>query len=208
MAQSTGRRNARRGFGPKALFFGTVLEHFRQPKNLERLLTAFTGAACEQWINCEAFMALRAELPHAWIYPEWSKRDVALFASDEDEHPALLMETKVLYASYSEKKQLEKLRALAAQLAQCRKLVGADAPRNAVVGLVVSFDWAVTSSGETTRPRPKVAPRDRMPRSLLDEAGLENAFHHKGGRTLEGLVKTPGGHIDVEVRLEMVRLAG
>ena len=207
MAHTQQLKIMKKGFAPKGHFFQTVMAHFARPASLHRLLAVFTGAACEQWINCEAFMALRGRCPNAWIYPEWGKRDVALFAAEDDECPSLLMETKVLYANYPLSKQRQKLEALANQLEQCRKLVGPDAPKNAVVGLVVGFDWTVVSSGLENRPRPKVPERDRLPRRLLEECGLENAFGHTGGRRLEGRVKSQNGHIDVKVRFEMVRLA-
>jgi hypothetical protein len=195
------------GFGAKKLFFSAIKAHFSRPENLERMLTVFTGAACEQWINCECFMALRGHLPNAWILPEWSKRDLALFASNEDEFPALLIETKVIYASYYHSNQSSKLRQLARQLKTCKKLAGKGAARNSVVGLVVSFDWTTTTNGITTKPRKDVLKSERMPRYLLTECGLVNAFGHTGGKKFRGLIKNPNGHVDVVVRFEMVRLA-
>lgn len=208
MATPQQSRNMKKGLAPKGHFFQALIEHFKRPVNLRRLLTVFTGAACEQWINCEAFMALRGYCPNAWIYPEWGKRDVAIFASESDERPSLLMETKVLYANYPLSKQRQKLDALANQLEQCRDLVGVDAPKNAVVGLVVGFDWTVTSSQLRERPRPNVPKRERLPRKLFEECGLENAFGHTGGRVLKGRVRSHKGTIAVEVHFEVVRLAG
>lgn len=197
--------NMKAGFGPKGLFFDAIKAHFDKPENLKRLLTVFTGAASEQWINAECFMALRDARPDVWIRSEWRKRDLALFESPNAERPELIVETKVLYANYPESKQRSYLFGLASQLESCRELVGEDAPKNAVVGLIVSFDWTLYVNGESTENR--VPDLKDLPRALLNHCGLENAFNHTGGRVFDGRVPNSTGHHHVAVRFEMVRLA-
>ncbi len=198
--------NMKPGFGPKDLFFHSIEKHFEKPANLKRLLTVFTGAACEQWINAECFMALREDRPDAWIRSEWKKRDLALFEYENAESPELIIETKVLYTNYPESKQRSFLLGLASQLEGSRELVDEDAPKNAVVGLVVSFDWTTYVGGEYLPPQKTKANHEDLPRSLLGHCGLENAFGHTGGRLFSGRVQRSGGHHEVAVRFEMVRL--
>lgn len=202
------RRRAPPGLGPKGLFFDAILPHFCAQSNLERLSSVLIGAACEQWINCECSIAIRQARPSLWVHTEWKKRDLALFATETDTVPALIIETKVLYSNYSSGKQLEKLRKLAGQLQHCGSLGGASGSPPAAYGLVVSIDYeASTADGQVWRPKASLPARERLPKALLVQAGLENAFGHGGGRVLRGRATTPSGHTRVSVRMELVRTA-
>lgn len=194
------------GFGHKAIFFGVLLPHFRRSENRERLLETVLGSASEQWINCECFQAIRRARPTCAIRPEWKKRDIAFFREYGDEEPVSIIETKVLYANYSRAKQVGMIARLEEQMREATDWVGGAAHRNAIGGLVVSFDWAWADreSGESGAP----ASHGWYPNvDKITNCGLQNAFgHHPGGRVVSGRVEQAGRVFDVAVRFEMVRL--
>lgn len=112
-----------RGINPKRWFY-----------DLRRALDAdanarviFAGAACEQWLNGQLFSVIAAGLRGTDLtaYPEWRKRDCAIFKVDDSgespvadwTEPLEITESKVLYLNYGPSKRVAYIRRLVEQLA-------------------------------------------------------------------------------------------
>lgn len=193
------------GFGHKAIFFDVILPHFQDPSNGQRLVDTVLGSASEQWINCECFQAIRRARPNCAVRPECKKRDIVFFRKYGVDKPVSVIETKVLYANYSKQKQIALVARLEAQMREAMDWIGGTTHRNAVGGLLVSFDWSWKDqhSGETGAPANHgwALNVDRI------EGGLENEFGHiHGARIISGRVVQAGREFDVTVRFEMLRL--
>lgn len=206
----TGERRAWRGLGLTRVFYHRVIPHFVVRENQRRLRTAFLGSACEQWVNGECFQALLGSDETLWVRPERYKRDLVLFRSESDERadpprPALIIETKVIYASESASAQRQKLRALCAQLRGAERRF-ASCP---AVGLLVLFNWTYRI-GSDPRWRPCRAPRDGTRRLLSRRdwrlCGLADAGGRRGGaRIPPDIVRLGRYEYRVECTLAMVR---
>lgn len=199
-------------FGYKPYLYGILRPHFTEEANRNRLLSTVLGSASEQWINCECFQAIRLAIPEIAVRPEWKKRDIAFFASREDEKPISIIETKVLYANYSLEKQIGQLRALAEQMRGAERMLDPSHHRNSVGGLMVWFDWQWTDldTDDGGRPRAKnTRRRGRFPsREQVRQSNLENAFSGGHQFTIRGPVEQARVRYDVTARFEMLRLIG
>ncbi len=204
------------GFSPKHIFFDIIEPHFQ--RNAKRVATAFLGSACEQWVNGEAFQALVDEPDNGrrlWVRPEKEKRDLVLYRRPKDEDdgvPALVIESKVLYASEALKKQEQRLYTLAGQLRHAMDKY----PKVPCVGLLMSFDWCWWE-GDARKRTPAYKRAGEPFLGHADYPNLENAFGQggrrglgrrskKGGRAAPELVNLGPFTYEVRMSVELVRV--
>lgn len=193
-------KRARSGFGSKDLFFSIIKPHFDTPANARRLATSLLGCASEQWVNAELFQALVASGRDFFVWPENEKHDLVVYRDHEQKEPELIVETKLLYATYPRKKKDAKLADLARQLKRARD----NHPDAQAIGLIVGFEYVNARDGKSL-PRapldPFVSPDLRLT--------LRNAFGHASAYRVQGATHVEIGTRAFAVRtsLEMVKLA-
>lgn len=134
-----------RGINAKRWFYDLRGALRKDAVNARRI---FSGAACEQWVNGQIFSTIAGGLRGSPLtaYPEWNRRQhdcavlrVGTGSSDTvvDWHdPVAVTETKLLYASYPERKRAAYVRRLLEQLA-------ADSSAHLRIGFVIGiYAWS------------------------------------------------------------------
>jgi len=111
----------RKGVNPKSWFYGlrdTLVSERNRP-------CVFAGAACEQWLNGELFRVIAHGLRGTRLtaYPEWNGRqhDVVVIPHGPNDprawrRPVAVVESKILYPSYSLAKRAQYIERLIEQL--------------------------------------------------------------------------------------------
>lgn len=199
-------RQSPRGTGLTRTFYSHVVPHFR--KNRNRLVKAFLGSACEQWINGECFQALIGADRSLWVRPERYKHDLVIFTSEEDAvctpaRPALIIESKVVYGSESESVQSAKLEALARQL----RVAESKYVHCRAIGFIVCFDWQYRVGDDRALKPCRNSTEGRRLVGRSKWVGLEDAGGRTGGARLADKHRIRMGKYEyvVDCTLAMVR---
>jgi len=98
---------AKHGINAKKWFYGFRNNLSARADHVRRVLA---GCASEQWLNAELFAHISSVVPEGmYAYPEHRKRDVSVFSyrsgdKARNDLTEAIIETKLVYATYSEEK--------------------------------------------------------------------------------------------------------